>query len=117
VFVPTPFRAGRCPNNVDLETQFSIVQAVQNPHFARLCGSITGHQLQSSTPEMSLDQALETLTARIHPLARFVHGFAATLDPPVMIKSIGGFRYSNPDYRHFLSVSGVPYRQRVERSD
>jgi hypothetical protein len=50
---------------------------------------------------MAFDQAIDQLQARVHPLARFVHGFAATLDPPVMRRPDGGFRYPSPDYRHF----------------
>jgi hypothetical protein len=50
---------------------------------------------------VTFDQAIDQLQTRIHPLARFVHGFASTLEPPVMMKSEGGFRYRNPDFRHF----------------
>ncbi len=50
---------------------------------------------------MTFEQALDRLKTRIHPLARFVHGFAGTFDPPVMVMAEGGFRYSKPDFRHF----------------
>jgi len=50
---------------------------------------------------MTFDQAIDLLRARVHPLARFVHGFAGTLDPPIMMRADSGFRFSNPDFRHF----------------
>jgi hypothetical protein len=50
---------------------------------------------------VTFEKAVDQLQARIHPLARFVHGFANTLDPPVMVRASGGFRYSKPDFRHF----------------
>jgi hypothetical protein len=51
---------------------------------------------------MSFDEAVGTLQDRINTLARFVHVFAGTLHPPVMPTPQQGFRYSNPDYRHFV---------------
>jgi hypothetical protein len=50
---------------------------------------------------VTFEQALEQLKARIHPLTRVVHEFAATLQPPVMARADGGFRYASPDFRHF----------------
>jgi hypothetical protein len=48
-----------------------------------------------------LEQTIEHLKSRIHPLARLAHGFAGTLDQPAMKKVDGGYRYENPDHRHF----------------
>ena len=50
---------------------------------------------------MTFEQALDQLKSRIHPLARFVHVFSGTLAPPTMDRSYGGFRYADPDFRHF----------------
>jgi hypothetical protein len=50
---------------------------------------------------MTFEQEIEQLKSRIHPLARFVHGFAGTLDPPIMMRAEGGYRFKNPDFRHF----------------
>jgi hypothetical protein len=51
--------------------------------------------------EPTLEQTIEGLRARIFPLTRFVHEFARSLDTPVMTSRATGFRYSNPDFRHF----------------
>jgi hypothetical protein len=50
---------------------------------------------------MTFDEAIDRLKTRIHPLARFVHGFADTLGAPIMMRDDGGFRYVGPDFRHF----------------
>lgn len=50
---------------------------------------------------MTFEQMTEQLQSRIFPLARLVHGFANTLESPVMVKADGGFRYQSPDFRHF----------------
>jgi hypothetical protein len=50
---------------------------------------------------LTFEETIDQLQTRIHPLARFVHGFAATLDAPVMVRADGGYRYSEPDFRHF----------------
>lgn len=48
-----------------------------------------------------LQQAIERLRLRIYPLGRFVHAFAGSLDAPTMVRPAIGFRYANPDFRHF----------------
>src|SRR5271169_6239958 len=50
---------------------------------------------------MTFDNDLERLRERVFPLARFVHAFAASLPTPTMQKREHGFRYEQPDYRHF----------------
>jgi len=48
-----------------------------------------------------LDSELERLSQRVFPLACVVHAFARSLTPPVRDQSEMGFRYDNPDHRHF----------------
>jgi hypothetical protein len=50
---------------------------------------------------MTFDPDLEGLRERIFPLARFVHAFAGSLPSPTMERQEHGFRYEQPDYRHF----------------
>jgi hypothetical protein len=49
------------------------------------------------------DNELDRLITRLVPLQRFVHYFGAQFGPPNLFKSQDerGFRFENPDYRHF----------------
>jgi hypothetical protein len=48
-------------------------------------------------------RALDDLRARIYPLARFVHKFAGTLDPPSKDRAEAGYRFAIPGVEHFGS--------------
>jgi hypothetical protein len=53
--------------------------------------------------DLIFDQALDRLASRVIPLERFVHHLGARFDPPHLFKSLDerGYRFKNPDYRHF----------------
>jgi hypothetical protein len=52
---------------------------------------------------LDFDHEIDRLIARMAPLQRFVHYFGAQFDPPHLFGSRDerGFRFDNPDYRHF----------------
>jgi hypothetical protein len=58
---------------------------------------------QAGTPmsELTFEQTIEGLRSRIFPLSRLVHEFARSIDEPAMASRAIGFRYQNPDFRHF----------------
>jgi hypothetical protein len=57
------------------------------------------HSQNGST--MTFDDFLERLRERVFPLSRFVHAFAGSLPQPTMQNNEHGYRYEQPDYRHF----------------
>jgi hypothetical protein len=50
-----------------------------------------------------MDREIERLIGRLVPLQRFVHYFGTQFNPPDLFTSEDerGFRFTNPDYRHF----------------
>jgi len=52
---------------------------------------------------LDFDHQIDRLIARLIPLQRFVHYFGAQFDPPHLFSARDerGFRFENPDYRHF----------------
>jgi hypothetical protein len=53
--------------------------------------------------DLIFDQEMDRLTRRVIPLERFVHQFGAQFEPPHLFKTLDerGYRFHNPDYRHF----------------
>jgi hypothetical protein len=58
---------------------------------------------------MDIELPLQALQSRVNTLEKVVQLIAGTLDDPVLrqINSDRGFRYENPDIRHFCVLKAV----------
>lgn len=57
---------------------------------------------------MFIRERLDALQGRVKPLEHFLHLFASSLSPPLLLKGEDrGFRYSQPDIQHFCLLKAV----------